>query len=416
MKVIFATPYYVNQWESLGLGYIIAYCKKHYKGELEINFFQGKFDDNSTIIDEGRDSDIVAFSCTSPAYAHGLGLARIIKGLNPKVHIVFGGWHATALPIDVIKEDCVDQVIVGEGEYAMKLILDGFRLPVLIGEKLSPGELPWPDRQAIKNERTIELCQSMNGRRTASFQMNRGCKVHCKFCAEQNMTGKYNRITNPIRSRDIEDVLEEIESVRTQYNIDYFKFTDATFDKNIQTVKSFCNLKASQCNSMPWEANIHPGFVQDEDVFWWLRQANCHQINIGCESGSPKILKQVGKGTSLQSIKNVFAWAKEYGIKRRGYFLLGMPDETDEDLDLTEELIDQIEPDVLGFTILAPYPGSGFYDHKKYKDVDWSVVGEYGNDIWEAKYHTNAQLKDIQARLMDKYASKLCEFQKGING
>ena len=415
MKITMVQPYFTNCWESLGLGYIIAYVKKHYKGELEINFFQGKFDDDITIINGSTDSDIVAFSCTSPAYAHGLHLARALKNINPKIHTVFGGWHPTALPYDVAAEDCVDQVIVGEGELAFLSILDGCReAPVIFGYKLPPEDLPWPDREAIKNERTIELCEKMNGKRTASFQMNRGCKVHCKFCAEQGMSGKYNKTTNPIRTRDPERVLMEIELVHHKYNIDYFKFVDATFDINPEQVIDFCATKIDYDNEIEWEANIHPRFIQKEEVFAWLKEANCNQINIGVESGSPGILKDIGKGTRIEHIKNVFKWARKHGIKRRAFILLGMPNETLEDLEMTDNLIREIEPDVLGFTILAPYPGSDFYDHEKYKDVGFSNVGEYDNDIWYTKHFSNAKLKEHQQYFMDEYEDKLCEVQSGI--
>lgn len=413
MKVTFIQPYYHNIWEALGLGYIIAYVKKHYKGDLEIKFFQGRFDHDYDIIPGLMDSDIVVFSCTSPAYAHGLILAKDVRLNNPKAHIVFGGWHPTALPRDVIKQDCVDQVIVGEGEYVMSLILGGYRkMPVVFGAKLLPEDLPWPDREAIRNDRTIDLCESMNGRRTASFQKSRGCKVHCKFCAEQAMTGKYNKFTNPTRTRSSYDLVKEIKSVKDNYNIDYFKFADATFDVSKDVVIGFCNAKIEKGLDLEWEANIHPSFIQDEKIFELLKEANCNQINIGCESGSPRILRDIGKGTSLHSIKNVFKWAKKYGIKTRGFFLLGMPNEDAEDVLLTAKLIEEIEPDVVGFTILCPYPGSDFYDPVKHKDVDWSKTDEYSNDFWDTKYFSNKMIKSHQQYFMEKYKDILCERQE----
>lgn len=411
MKITFIQPFYQNVWEALGLGYIISYVKKYAGENLDINFFQGKFDCDQDILEGCRDSDIVAFSCTSPAYGHGLKLARILKQNNPYVHIVFGGWHPTALPEEVIKEDCIDQVIVGEGELAMVKCILGSRKPILKGTKLEPDELRRPDREAIKNERTIDLCESMNDKRIASFQMNRGCKVHCKFCGEIGMTGRYNKKSNPIRTFHYDSVLNEIVAVTADFGINYFKFVDATFDKDAKTVIDFCERKIDRGITTPWEANIHPGFVQDEQVFKRLAEANCEQINIGVESGSPYILKDVGKGASLASIKSVFKWAKKYGIKRRGFFLLGMPDETIGDHDLTEELIDETQPDVVGFTILAPYPGSDFYNPNKHKFVDWSDVDEYSNGIWETENFTNEQLKDIQSRFKKQYEHLLCERQ-----
>lgn len=417
MKVTFIQSYYNNVWDALGLGYIIAYCKKHYKDELEINFFQGKFDKNSTIIDGAKDSDIVAFSCTSPAYSHGIGLARIIKALNPKVHIVFGGWHPTALPMAVLREDCVDQVLVGEGEHAFLEILNGKRfsnriLPSVVKYHLSSlQDHPCPDREAIRVERTIEMAKEMTGYRIASFQAHRGCPFRCPFCAEKIMSGKYHKTYTPIRTKDVIGVLDEIESVRDKYNIDYFKFVDPTFDVNVQYVINFCKLKIERGNVLEWEALIHASLATEE-MFYWLKKAQCHQVNIGCESGSDAILKDIKKGMSTDIIKRVFCWAKMHGVKRRAFFLLGMPNETRKDIELTEKLIDEIKPDVVGFTILAPYPGTSFYDHEKYKDVNWSPIGEYDNDIWFTKHFTNNELKAERDRLVNKYKNIICEAQK----
>ncbi len=414
MKITFIQPYYENVWEALGLGYIIAYCKEHAGGQHDYSFFHGNFDHVTDMVLQGSTSDIVAISCTSPTYAHALQIARDIKHLNPNVHIVLGGWHPTALPDEVIKEDNVDQVITGEGELAMVRCILGSRKPILKGVKLEPDELPCPDRKAIKNERTIALCQKMNGKRIASFQMNRGCKVHCKFCSEITMTGKHHGRTNPIRTRDFDSVLDEIMHTNADFGINYFKFVDATFDVTPEMVIAFCKRKYDRCNTMPWEANIHPSFVQDEKVFDWLAKANCEQINVGVESGSPYILKDVGKGSSVNTIKSVFKWAKKYGIKRRAFFLLGMPEEDDSDIDLTIDLINMIEPDVIGFTILAPYPGGDFYEESLHKDVDWSKVDEYSNDIWSTANFTNKELKENQALFTERFKHLLCERQGDI--
>ncbi len=353
----------------------------------------------------------MAFSCTSPAFHHGLFLAMGLKLINPKIHTVFGGWHPTALPEDTLANDCVDQVITGEGEVEMLKVVLGSRQPIMRGKNLWEGNFLWPDRHAIRNSRTISLCEMMNLKRTASFQLNRGCKVHCKFCSEIKMTGRYSKNSNPIRTRSCADLITEIDVTNDAYNLDYFKLVDATFDKDTKTVIDFCEAKINRENSIPWEANIHPAFAQDEVIFPYLGDANCKQINVGCESGSQKILNQIGKGTKIEHIKNVFRWAKDYGIERRAFFLLGMPDESSRDILETIRLIDEIQPDVVGFTILAPYPGTDFYDPQLHKDVDWSKVDEYSNDIWRSNHFTNDELKLIQASLINKYSGNLCERQ-----
>jgi len=229
MKVVLVQPYYENIWEAIGLGFIGAYLKKHYKGDLDLRFFQGNFDDDAEIITEAFSADIVAFSCTSPAYPHALRLARSIKQINPNVRTVFGGWHPTALP-EIISEWAIDQIVLGEGEIAFLDIVLGNTDPIVQGIKPHPEQLVWPDRELIRNERTIDLCESMNGLRIGSFQANRVCPVSCSFCAESVVTGHFNKSTNPIRTRDLDDVLDEIDDVTERYNLNYFKIVTGKHD------------------------------------------------------------------------------------------------------------------------------------------------------------------------------------------
>lgn len=407
MKVTLIQPYYHNIWESLGVGYIASYCKKHYRGTLEINFFQSNFDSDETIIEEASKSDIIGFTGTSPTFQHGVRLARAIKK-NNNIKSVFGGWHVTALG-SLVFEDGVDQIVVGEGEKAFLDILNGNNEKVICGVKLDFDELVWPDREVIRQERTLELCEKMtNGLRIGSFQANRGCPFSCAFCAEKCMTGKTNRKNNPIRTRQPDDLCDEVEAVCKKYNVNYFKFVDATFDTSSRFVVDFCKEIVSRNIKTPWEVLIHASLA-DEEMFAWLEKANCVQVNIGVESGSDRILKNIEKGLNIKIVERVFNWAKKYNIKRRGFFVLGIPDETEVDHNLTEQLIQRIRPDVVGFTILCPYPGTNFYDHEKYKNIDWSKTDEYYNDFWYTERFTNQQLKDKQKYFTKKYENVLCE-------
>ena len=98
MKVVFIQPRYFNIWEALSIGYIAGYAKEKFPGNLRMSFYQGYFDDDEKIIDDAKNSDIVAFSCTSPVYRHAVKLAGEIKKMNPSARTIFGGWHPSAVP------------------------------------------------------------------------------------------------------------------------------------------------------------------------------------------------------------------------------------------------------------------------------------------------------------------------------
>ena len=410
-KVILVQPYYENIWEPIGLGFIAGYLKKHYEGELDLQCFQGNFDTDEVIVEACTGADVVGFSCTSPAWPHALRLAGAIKEVSPSTRTVFGGWHPSALPQESAAHPFVDQVVIGEGEEVFLDVVNGNTDPIVQGTKPSMLDLPWPDRQIIKNYRTVDLCETMNGKRTASFQCNRVCPVACAFCAERVITGTRNRRDNPIRSRPVLDMCDEIEHVIEELDLNYFKFVDATFDITADFVIEFCKEKIKRGITTEWECLIHATFA-NEEMFKWLKLAQCHQVNIGVETGSPRILRDIKKGLTIKSVKNVFAWAKKHGVERRGFFLFGMPNETRADLLLTEELIDEIDPDVVGFTILCPYPGTDLYKPELHQNVDWEKADEYSNDFWCTEHFTNIELKAQQAYFKTKYDLLLCERQE----
>jgi radical SAM superfamily enzyme YgiQ (UPF0313 family) len=208
-------------------------------------------------------------------------------------------------------------------------------------------------------------------------------------------------------------VLDEMQEVTRTYRLDLLKFTDPTWNTDINWVNDFCREKIKRNFNIPFYPNIHAG-VCSEEMFHLMAEAKCYEIAIGVESGSPSILKQIGKGTTVEAIKKSVGWAKKAGILVRGYFILGMPDESEEDLKQTEHLADQLELDEYGFTILCPYPGTQMYDAGKFQIIDWENTDEYSNDFWRTKYLTNSRLKEWQHYLKDKFKNKLTWHNKVV--
>jgi len=404
MKVSFISPFYENIWESLGIAYIASYLKQS-NPLINIQFLHGNFDKD--IVKKCINSDIVAFSCTTPTFDNGLKLATEIKEINPSVHVIAGGWHVTAIREN--RWDVIDSIIIGEGEWAFnEIVNNGNRDKVIFGKFLKFNQLYWPDRKIIKQEATLDLCESICGERIASFQSRRGCPMNCKMCSESCMTGG-----TKVRVRDPLDLLYEIQYVDKIYNITKFKFLDPTWCYPKKAVYDFCELKIKSGMKLKWEGMVHAGFI-DKDMLKIMKESGCDQINVGVESGSQLILNSINKGVTVEKIKKVFKWGHELGINMRAFFILGTPEESYETISDTEKLAEEINPDVFGMTLLCPYPGSSYYDDEKYKDIDWSRADEYSNDFWETKNFTNSELKQIQKKFKEKFIDKLNWHQKII--
>lgn len=410
MKVTLIHGRYFNSWEALGLAYIGAYLGAHLPG-VELNFFQGCFDSDDEILAGSVDSDIVAFSCTTPNFATSRRLAGALKRANPDVWTVVGGYHASADPRPTPEFDCV---VVGEGEAAMLEIASGRRERLVHGRPMSFDELPWPDRQLILNERNIGVAYKDNGIRITSFQSHRACPFQCKYCLDGFNKVLYPGMRKaPMRYRDPADIVAELDHATRVWRLDLVKFTDPTWNTDIRWVREFCAEKVRRRVDVPFYPNIHATLTSPE-MMHEMRRAGCSQIAVGVESGSPKILKQIGKGTTVSSIRNCVRWAKDAGMLVRAYFILGMPEETVEDLALTERFAEELDVDEYGFTILCPYPGTQMYNPAVHEPLLDQMQDEYSNDFWATNTVSNAELKQWQQRLTTKFADRLTWHNRAI--
>jgi len=411
MKIVLISPKFPNIWEPLGLASISSYCRWNVPN-VDIEFYDESFDDINQIILAGANADYVGISATTTTYRQVLNIIKQIKQINSNVRVILGGWHATTSPRTILDSDItfqnskntlIDYVVVGEGEKAFVDIINGMHKPgMVLGTKMEFKDLLWPDRTIIKQERLLDLCESMCGIRIASFQSRRGCPMRCSFCGEKAMSGSTNTNEPAVRVRNAKDVLDEIEYVNNKYHIDKFKFVDPTWSAPNSAAIEFCEEKIRRGNKIPWSGMVHAAFI-NKSLMQLMKESSCDQIDVGVESGSQSILNKVSKGITIDRIKNVFRWAKEVGLKRRAFTIIGFPEETPNDIELTKQLIRDIQPDVLGTTVLTPFPGTSYYNHSTMKDVDFSECDEYSCSFWSTKYFSNQDLVRIQKEIYEEF-------------
>ena len=399
MKIVLIQPKSFHTWEALNLGYIASFLRLY--GFDRLRFYSAFFDPEEEIIDACAQGDIVGFTCTSPHVKNAVALATAIKKENPGVWTVMGGVHPSAVPSEALEFNVIDQVVVGEGEMAMVSIAKGNRDRIVNATPISDiDRIPPPDRVFIRQERNVMEAFRDNGIRIGSIFSSRGCPFFCTFCASHSVWGR------KVRFRSAKNILDEFCSIVEDLKLDLVKFADDTFTLKRDLVEDFCVQKIRHGVETPWACNIRVDTV-DRSLLELMWEAGCREVWAGVESGAPKLLLDMKKKITLEQIRRVFAWTKDIGFFRRAYILLGMPREGWEDIRLTDELIEEIAPDAVGFSILAPYPGTAHYNPELHKHVDWSQVDEYENHIWHTTHLTNEDLVNVQQGLINKYRSKL---------
>ena len=418
MKVSLVRARYPSVWEPTNLMYVSSYIKKFFEDDLKVEILDGFFDSNEKILSQVSDSDFVGFSGTTPQTSHILQLSKMVKDENPDIKTIVGGYGPSLQPHKFLNENYIDFLVAGEGEQSLLDIISGRAKEKLVSSIpiADIDSIPNPDRDSIDLNRYISIAEREEGRRVTSIMTERGCAFGCTFCAEGQfgtIWRKADLIDNNVqydrpirvRARNPKLVVEEMKEVKERFNITFFKMNDAETNPSRAHFINLCKEIVKQKLDVPWGCNMRCDKV-DEEICEWAVRSNCKEFWMGLESGSPEIHRHINKGTTVEMIRKSFAVSKKYGIARRTYCLLGTPLESYDTIKQTEKLIEEVEPDIIGFSILAPYPGTAYWK-PEYDKMDWSEIDEFSNTIWSSKYLSNKEIRTEQARLIEKFSNKL---------
>ena len=426
MKIIFIqpragrfNPSYIH--EPLNLGYLASYLKS--KGFENVEIIVSAFQKDESIIEQCSKADLIGFTATSPMMKHALQIARELKNLNPFITTVMGGAHASIEPDETLANHQVDFVIRGEGEVTFFELASSLRsgkgVDFIAGlsykkngtvihsraRQLIPDldQLPFPDRASFGQEKFLAIGFKKYGDRGAWVLSSRGCPYLCTYCASNKVW------TRKWRPRSSENIIAEIKMLKEIYGVDRINFADDTFTVSKKRVIEFCELIREAGLNIAWACNTRVDNI-DADILTTMQKAGCIEVWMGVESGSPAILSEIKKDLNPQDIRSAFRWAREAGLSTRGYFMIGSRSESRETIRETEELIDEIRPDRLAFSIMTPYPGCEEYQLWKSENgnssIDWSEIDLLETEavMMPTKYLTKKELQYEHLRLKEKYS------------
>ena len=132
------------------------------------------------------------------------------------------------------------------------------------------------------------------------------------------------------------------------------------FTVSREQVVGLCKLVLKEGLRIRWTCNSRVDFV-DEELLRLMGRAGCWLIAWGIESGSPEVLRRARKGINPEKAERALRWAKAAGIKNWGYFIVGLPGETEETIRQTIAFSKRLPLDLALFHIAAPYPGTPFF-------------------------------------------------------
>jgi len=378
----------------LGLLYVAAALKK--KG-VKVRFVDLAGDPKGKI----PKAEYYGVTATTPQYASAKDIVKKIK----KGKVCIGGPAATLRPKDCL-DDGFDAAVVGEGEKAIFRFLEGETGIIREPFEKNLDSIAFPDRNLIK-----DYHYEINGKPAATIMTARGCYYgKCAFCSQCWPRIRYRSVTN---------VLHELFEIRDNYGYNAVMIYDDEFFANRKRDFQICHYLALL--GFDWRCFSRADLI-NEKVARIAASTGCKEILIGIESGSPIILKNVHKGTTVQQNKRAIKILHNNKIRVKAAMIIMLPGENKETLKETWQFCEEMQPYVNAwdFTICTPYPGSRIFDNPdKYdfhfhKDAMYSAYKGAGVEAWiPPKVWTNHLSFEEGLKFRDKFEDRF-KFEKDV--
>ncbi|MBU0754268.1 MAG: B12-binding domain-containing radical SAM protein [Planctomycetes bacterium] len=350
--------------------------------------------------------DIVGFSTLTLEYTIVKNIARELKARNPEIVTVLGGPHASTDPDDILKNPDIDYIVLGEGEETFPELVDavmknqdpheikgiGFRengTPV----KTTPREaidnldgIPFPAWDLLELEAYFKV-PTFNVIEAHPHNMgiftSRGCPYRCTYC--HNVFGKKPRLRSP------ENVVQEITLLHDRYGIKEFQIIDDVFNVNYERAETIMDMiiDSGMKIYIAFPNGIR-GDLVDENLVKKFRKAGVYKVNYAVETASKRIQQMVKKRINLDKVSKAMALTNKAGILSHGYFMIGFPTETREEIKKTIDFACASKINTAGFFAVQPFPGTEIWDQIK----DMGVDIDFNPDVVNY-YQANYQICDI---------------------
>ena len=361
--------------------------------------------------------DIVGITVLMDQYAKaGHITAKLVKNISNKIVTVLGGVYATANPKRAAKDENIDFVVVGEGEFVF---------PQLVGYLSGACDLPergicfkkngtneFDDRghsAFIKNLDTLpkpayhlidfpSYAAQTNNRKSvdqpgaypyARIVTSRGCPEKCSFCQVPSLQGSYFRARTP------DHVCDEIEWLKKDYGIKSLIFDDDNLYTNPKRSKMMFKRMIERNLTMPWTSIATAVFRLDEELIDLMVESGCRYIDIAIESGTERVTRDIVlKPLDFEHAKKMVRYAQKKGIFVAANFIIGFPTETWEEIRETIKFAEEIQVDYAKIFIAIPLRNTEMYDLAEKTnslimdpleaETMWTVGGVISSEHWSA--------------------------------
>jgi len=323
--------------------------------------------------------DLVGFSCLfSSQFSIIRQLVKDLKNQAPEILTVCGGTHPSFLPESCLLSTELDFIVLGEGEQALSGLIQALNqgnnlkeIPSLAFKEegkvwVHPqrsylenlDQLPFPARHLFPVEKYFKInipMQSLSrSSRNLAVATSRGCPYRCQFCSSTiHWGGRY-------RARSPENVISELKELKERYNLEEVKFEDDNLTARKGRARKIFQGMIEERLNLKWNTpNGIAVWTLDEEMLELMKESGCYELTVAVESGDDEVLKKiVKKPVDLERTREMVKVIKKLGIETSGYFIIGFPGETREQIYHTIEYARSLELDRCYIFIFTPLPGT----------------------------------------------------------
>ena len=367
------------------------------------------------------DPQVVGIGVMTIECKYGFIDAAKVKKINPNVTVIFGGPHCSHEPQFILNDLNVDLMVSGEGDLTIVELIDTLEegkdvagVPGIAykknGSYLRTAERPVirdldtidQEYDLINLERYFNFQSSMDffpvfrNKRFIPLVTSRGCPFKCTYC--------HDIFDKSIQYRSPEAVVNEIEYLIKVYGIREFHIVDDVFNVNMKRAKIVLDAIIER------NLNIHISFPNglradffDDELIDKMQRAGVYRMALGIESGSQRIQDMIKKDLDINIIYDVVEKLTSARMSVHGFFMLGFPSETREEMKETIDFACDLGLTTANFSLVIPNPGtdlrqtfiesreSNFEDFSEYTfDAASSNASEVeGDDLIKLKREAN---------------------------
>jgi len=384
--------------------------------------------------------DLVGITAMTTKIASAMKIAELVKEYNSNCHVVMGGPHPTIGPDDILKSGSVDFICRNEGEESFHQLVDALDRKTSSDYLQSPSpvinqikgisfkengriihndnamfiddldSIPYPARESLMNQRKY------SSEDIGMILTSRGCPYRCSYCFHPFGS-------NSVKYRSVDNILGEIEEIKKMYGSYHFSFKDDSFTVKRSHVMELCEALIKNKTDINWDCTTRVNLV-DREMLKIMKIAGCNVIKVGVESGSKRILEDTNKGITHEQIRNAARLFNDLGIFWSAYFMIGLPQETEEDMQQTYEFMKEIDPFYAGLGVYNPFPETElfnlgvkmgilkeeieFEDFKQVNPIDYYFI----NPAKRVAALNKDEFEKISARMMGAFNNHNKKFAK----